>query len=83
MSSKSSGEKSANPDNPYNIDFARERRLKKTFQLLIGGAFVVALILLVVAYAMDTLLRENVDGGAPVTPYSTPAQATDRQVAPK
>ena len=65
--------KPVDPDNPYNIDFERERRLKRMFQILIGGGLGVAFLLLVIGYAMDALLASKTGDIAPVTPYSTPA----------
>lgn len=80
MSSNQSG---ADPNNPYNIDFARERRLKRMFQLLIGGGVAVAALLLILAFTMDALLRKKLGDPVPVTPYSTPARAADQPVTPR
>ena len=74
------------PDNPYNIDFERERRLKRMFQILIGAGLGVAFLLLVIGYAMDALIASKTGDIAPVTPYSTPASADsprNQTVAPQ
>lgn len=65
--------KPVDPDNPYNIDFERERRLKRMFQILIGAGLGVAFVLLVIGYMMDALIASKTGDIAPVTPYSTPA----------
>ncbi|MDZ4857672.1 MAG: hypothetical protein SGI88_01715 [Candidatus Hydrogenedentes bacterium] len=63
----------SDPANPYNIDFERERRLKRMFQVFIGVGFALAAILILAGYVMDALIPRESDGLAPVTPYSSPA----------
>ena len=76
--------KPVDPDNPYNIDFERERRLKRMFQILIGAGLGVAFVLLVIGYMMDALIASKTGDIAPVTPYSTPgAPAPSSQVVDK
>ncbi len=84
MSDRPNGAAPANPDNPYNIDHARERRLARIFKITIGAGFAFAIILLVIGYAMDALLSENLPDKVPaVTPYNTPAQSSDGTGAPR
>lgn len=75
--------KTPDPDNPYNIDFARERRLTRKFQLLIGGGFVFALVLLIIGYALDALVASKTPDIVPVKAYSTPAESPKSQVVPR
>lgn len=72
MSNIPSSGKPVDPDNPYNIDFERERRLKRMFQILIGAGLGVAFVLLVIGYMLDALIASKTGDIAPVTPYSTP-----------
>lgn len=70
--SHSSNGRGTDPANPYNIDFERERRLKRMFQVFIGGGFVLAAILLAAAFFFDAWLARRNPGPAPITPYSAP-----------
>lgn len=72
--------KAPDPNNPYNIDYARERRLKRLFQVTIGIGFACAAVLLILGYAMDIWLEGKTPDIAPVTPYSTPAQPANTPV---
>lgn len=42
-------------DNPYNIDYAREKRLRNMFIGLIGIAFLLAAVLVVMAFIFDIM----------------------------
>jgi hypothetical protein len=55
-------------DNPYNIDFARERRLRMWFIGLIGGAFLLAAVLVLLAFLFDALAPEIQPSLAPLAP---------------
>jgi hypothetical protein len=64
-------EVSGDPGNPYNIDYARERRLRNWFIGLIGGAFLLAAILILLAFIFDVIAA----GTRPaVKPPAPPAQ---------
>ena len=57
--------------NPYNIDYARERRLRMWFIGLIGGAFLLAALLVALAFILDVIS----EGAHPsVEPPPPPAQ---------
>jgi hypothetical protein len=43
------------PSNPYNIDFAKEKRTKRMFIILIASGFVLAAILLVLGFLLDSI----------------------------
>jgi hypothetical protein len=75
MSDKPTPAKPPDPDNPYNIDYARERRLTRMFQISIGVGFIIAAILLVIAFAMDALIASKTPDIVPVKIYSTPAES--------
>ncbi len=45
----------ADPSNPYNIDFAKEKRTKRMFIILIASGFVLAAILLVLGFLLDSI----------------------------
>jgi hypothetical protein len=47
------------PDNPYNIDYEREKRLMRIFWIFIGGAFVLAALALGLAFVLDTVFEEQ------------------------
>lgn len=63
--------------NPYNIDYSRERRLKKIFIGLIAVFFVIAAILVFGAFFLDftSPMREPVEPPVVPAPESTPARA--------
>ena len=69
--------------NPYNIDYSRERRLKKVFIALIAVFFVVAAILVFGAFFLDftSPMREPIEPPVLHSPESTPAK-THRGTAP-
>lgn len=48
-----------NPDNPYNIDFEKERRAKWWFTVILGGGFILGAILLAVAYFIDAMIARD------------------------
>ena len=64
--------------NPYNIDYAREKRLMRTFVILIGTAFFLAVLLLLVALIVDLSVQEEVE---PPPDFPLPANATGRDSA--
>jgi len=64
-------EVSGDPANPYNIDYARERRLRNWFIGLIGGAFLLAAILILLAFIFDVIAAGTRPEVKPPTP---PAQ---------
>jgi hypothetical protein len=68
------------PDNPYNIDFAREHRLKRIFQWTIGIGFVLSAVLIAAAFALDFMLAGREENVGPATPYSTPAAPAKQPV---
>ena len=47
------------PENPYNIDYEREKRLMRLFWIFIGGAFVLAALALGLAFVLDTVFEEE------------------------
>jgi len=57
--------------NPYNIDFARERRLRMWFIGLIGGAFLLAAVLVLLAFLFDILAGQSRE---PIAPSPPPAR---------
>ena len=70
-----SGPKSPDPANPYNIDYARERRLKRMFQIWIAVGFIFAIVALIIGFAVDYYIV-GADPDAPaVTPYSSPGDS--------
>ena len=66
------------PDNPYNIDFEKERQLKKWFFILIGGGFIVAAVLLIVAFILDSLNKKEIPPPAP-RPAPVSSQTTQNR----
>ncbi|GMU94027.1 MAG: hypothetical protein AMXMBFR4_30850 [Candidatus Hydrogenedentota bacterium] len=54
-----SNEVPENPDNPYNIDFEKERRAKWWFTVILGGGFILGAILLAVAYFIDAIIARD------------------------
>jgi hypothetical protein len=50
---------------PHGIDHARERKLAKVFAGLIGAGFVLVLIMLSIAIALDATTEEVVISGPP------------------
>jgi hypothetical protein len=48
------------PDNPYNINYERERRLKVWFFVLIAAGFVLAALLVFLGFLMDSLMDREV-----------------------
>ncbi|MCC6697593.1 MAG: hypothetical protein IT365_18330 [Candidatus Hydrogenedentes bacterium] len=69
--------------NPYNIDYSREKRLKRIFIGLIAVFFVIAAILVFGAFFLDftSPMREPVEPPVVPAPESTPAR-THRLPAP-
>jgi len=45
----------ADPSNPYNIDFAKEQRSKRMFIILIATGFILAAILLILGFFLDSI----------------------------
>lgn len=77
MDQQSADTKPVQPANPYNIDFERERRLKRTFQMLIGATLALAFLLIFAGYAMDAFVAGRTPAIVPATPYGTPAPAVN------
>ena len=75
MSDKPTPATPPDPDNPYNIDHARERRLTRMFQISIGVGFVIAAILLIIGFALDALIASKTPDIVPVKIYSTPGES--------
>lgn len=70
------------PNNPYNIDYARERRLKKMFIGFIVVAFILSAFLLFGAFLLDAALSKpqpTVPSTAPET-QGTPATTSSEPV---
>lgn len=63
----------ADPANPYNIDFERERRSKRMFIILIATGFVLAAILLVLGFVLDHVLHPPVPPPSPVIQQPAPS----------
>ncbi len=61
-------------DNPYNIDYEKERQLKKWFFILIAGGFLIAATLLIVAFILDSLNDKEIP--APTPPPTPPGFQT-------
>ena len=69
------------PDNPYNIDYEREKRLMRIFWIFIGGAFLIAALAVALALVLDAVTYE--EPPAPPNFPSTPTTTSDaRHQAP-
>ncbi len=60
--------------NPYNVDHARERRLRFMFIGLIAGAFILAALLLLLGFIMDAM---SPSPRPPVDPAPVPSQGIE------
>ncbi|MBX7259464.1 MAG: hypothetical protein K1Y02_24100, partial [Candidatus Hydrogenedentes bacterium] len=63
---------SADPANPYNIDFEKERRSKRMFVILIATGFVLAAILLILGFVLDHVANPPVPASTPVIQQPAP-----------
>ncbi|GMV95278.1 MAG: hypothetical protein AMXMBFR82_50560 [Candidatus Hydrogenedentota bacterium] len=70
------------PANPYNIDFAREKRLRNLFIGLIGAAFLVAAVLVALAFLFDFMNASQNRVPAPEPPPAQGVQTRGDGTAP-